>query len=61
MFQVTTNFKLKSFRLKDEPVPEKGSVNLQNNPDLPSEQMQGNLPDTDPIEMPIDPETNLQD
>jgi hypothetical protein len=43
----------------DEPSSEKGSVNLQNNPDVPNAQMQGTLPNTDPIGMPIDPETNL--
>lgn len=41
---------------------EKGSVNLHNNPDVPSDRMdspQGKLPDTDPIGLPIDPATNL--
>jgi len=46
---------------KDEPVSEKGSVNLHNNPDIPSDQMQGTLPNTDPVGMPIDPETNLHE
>ncbi|MBD2196832.1 MULTISPECIES: hypothetical protein [Calothrix] len=45
----------------DEPVSEKGSVNLHNNPEIPSEQMQGTLPNTDPIGMPIDSETNFPD
>ncbi|RUR76720.1 hypothetical protein ACF3DV_06900 [Chlorogloeopsis fritschii PCC 9212] len=43
----------------NEQPSEKGVVNLQNNPDIPNEQMQGTLPNTDPIEMPTDPETNL--
>ncbi len=43
----------------DEAVSEKGSVNLHNNPDIPSDQMQGTLPNTDPTGMPIDSETNL--
>ena len=45
----------------DQQSSEKGSVNLQNNPDVPNAQMQGTLPITDPIGMPIDPETNLQE
>jgi hypothetical protein len=45
----------------DEQVSEKGSINLQNNPDIPSDRIQGTLPNTDPIGMPIDPETNLQE
>lgn len=40
---------------------EKGRVNLQNNPDVPNNEIQGSLPNTDPIGMPIDPETNLQE
>ncbi|MBW4562770.1 MAG: hypothetical protein KME32_16800 [Mojavia pulchra JT2-VF2] len=43
----------------DEQNSEKGSVNLQNNPDIPSDEMQGTLPNTDPVGMPIDPETNF--
>ncbi len=43
----------------NEQSAEKGSVNLQNNPDVPNAQMQGTLPNTDPIGMPINPETNL--
>jgi hypothetical protein len=44
--------------------PEKGAVNLQNNPDVPGDRAnysQGRLPDTDSVEVPIDPETNLPD
>jgi len=46
---------------QDEAVSEKGSVNLHNNPDIPSDQMQETLPNTDPTGMPIDPETSLPD
>jgi len=46
---------------QDEPISEKGSVNLHNNPDIPSDQMSGSLPNTDPVGMPIDPETNLRE
>lgn len=45
----------------DEQSSDKGYVNLQNNPDVPNDQMQGTLPNTDPIGMPIDPETNLRE
>jgi hypothetical protein len=45
----------------NEQSSEKGSVNLHNNPDVPNAQMQGTLPNTDPIGMPIDPETNLRE
>ncbi len=37
---------------------EKGRVNLHNNPDVPGSDAQGTLPDTDPIQRPIDPEVN---
>jgi hypothetical protein len=40
---------------------EKGSVHLQNNPDVPNINVQETLPNTDQIEIPIDPDTNLQD
>lgn len=46
----------------DNPSGEKGSVNLQDNPDVPRDRLdspQDKLPDTDPIGMPIDPSTNL--
>lgn len=36
-----------------------GQVSLQNNPDVPGVGMQGSLPDTDPVQLPNDPETNL--
>jgi hypothetical protein len=36
----------------------KGVVNLHNNPDVPGSDAQGTLPDTDPIKLPIDPDTN---
>ncbi|MBD1821569.1 hypothetical protein H6F51_03465 [Cyanobacteria bacterium FACHB-DQ100] len=39
---------------------DKGSVNFQNNLDVPSDRVQ-NLPDTDSLELPNDPETNLPD
>lgn len=45
----------------DQQPSEKGRVNLQNNPDVPSDEIQGTLPNTDPIGMPLDPETNLQE
>lgn len=45
----------------DEQPSEKGRVNLQNNPDVPSDEIQGTMPNTDPIGMPIDPDTNLQE
>lgn len=44
--------------------PETGSVNLHNNPDVPSDRsdsLQGTVPDSDPIGMPTDPDTNLPD
>ena len=37
---------------------EKGVVNLHNNPDVPGSDAQGTLPDTDPIKLPLDPDTN---
>ena len=37
---------------------EKGRVNLHNNPDVPGSDAQGTLPDTDPIKLPIDSDTN---
>lgn len=40
---------------------EKGSVNLHNNPDVPSSDMQGTLPNTDPIGLPIDTDVNHQE
>jgi hypothetical protein len=43
---------------------EKGAVNLHNNPDVPGNRdnsLSGTLPDTDPVKMPTDPETNLPD
>ncbi|MBD0388279.1 MAG: hypothetical protein ICV54_17675 [Nostoc sp. C3-bin3] len=45
----------------NEQLSEKGSVNLHNNSEIPSDQMQGTLLNTNPIGMPIDPETNLQE
>lgn len=48
----------------NSPSTEKGSVNLHNNPDVPSsreDSPQGALPDTDSTGMPTDPETNLPD
>ncbi|MBW4449316.1 MAG: hypothetical protein KME38_21365 [Spirirestis rafaelensis WJT71-NPBG6] len=45
----------------DKQISEKGSVNLHNNPDVPSDEMQGTLPNTDRIGMPIDAENNLQE
>ncbi len=38
---------------------EQGHINLQHDPDVPEPEMSGNLPDTDPVGLPIDPETNL--
>ncbi|MBD1912104.1 MULTISPECIES: hypothetical protein [unclassified Leptolyngbya] len=46
-----------SFSTGEEHSP--GQVNLQNNPDLPDPDMQGALPDTDPMVMPTDPDANL--
>jgi len=43
----------------EEPSLEQGRVNLQHDPDVPEPEMSGNLPDTDPVGLPIDPETNL--
>jgi hypothetical protein len=43
---------------------ETGSVQLQNNPDVPSDRqdsLEGVLPDTDPMVLPNNPETNLPD
>ncbi|MBD1917845.1 MULTISPECIES: hypothetical protein [Cyanophyceae] len=40
---------------------EQGQVNLQNNPDTPGEGMQGTLPNTDPVGMPLDPDTNIEE
>lgn len=38
---------------------QKGRVNLQNNPDVPNDEIQGTLPNTDLIGMPLNPDTNL--
>lgn len=38
---------------------EKGAVHLQNNPNPPDAQVQGTLPDTDPISLPLEPDVNL--
>ncbi|HEY9761665.1 MAG TPA: hypothetical protein V6D07_04020, partial [Trichocoleus sp.] len=35
---------------------DKGQVNLQNNPDIPGDEMQGTLPNTDPVSLPLDPD-----
>ena len=46
----------------DDQSAEKGSIKLQNNPDVPSQHADsasGKLPDTDPMVVPLDPETNL--
>ncbi|MBD2459569.1 hypothetical protein H6G89_00805 [Oscillatoria sp. FACHB-1407] len=43
---------------------EKGSINLQNNPDIPGDRNdtpQADLPDTDQMKLPINAETNLRD
>jgi hypothetical protein len=40
---------------------EAGQVHLRSNPDVANDQMQGTLPNTDPIGMPIDPDTNHQE
>lgn len=40
---------------------EKGEVHLQNNPNPPDSGEQGNLPDTDAIGLPLDPDTHLPD
>ncbi len=40
---------------------ERGQVKLQNNPDTPGEGGQGTLPNTDPIGMPLDPDTNIEE
>ena len=39
---------------------EKGTVHLQNNLDLADSDIQGTLPDTDPIELPLDTDVNHQ-
>jgi hypothetical protein len=43
----------------DEEQSEKGSVHLQNNSNIPDTSLQGTLPDTDSIQLPIDSDTNL--
>ncbi|MEW6497987.1 MAG: hypothetical protein AB1589_36630 [Cyanobacteriota bacterium] len=43
----------------DREQSEKGHVNLHNNPDVANSNAQGKLPDTDPIELPIDSDVNL--
>jgi len=43
----------------EEPSLEQGRVNLQRDSDVPEQEMSGNLPDTDPVGLPIDPATNL--
>ena len=48
----------------DQQSAEEGSVQLQSNPDVPSDQqdsLEGTLPDTDPMVLPNNPETNLPD
>ena len=40
---------------------EKGKVNLHNNPDTPNSDLQASLPNTDPVSLPIDPNTNHQE
>jgi hypothetical protein len=47
-----------------DPSPEKGAVNLHNNPDVPSSRSsspQGKLPDTGAIQLPMNDDTNLPD
>ena len=49
---------------KEESAIERGAVNLHNNPDVPADSnnsLQGVLPDTEQIGMPIDPAANLPD
>lgn len=43
----------------DRESPDKGRVNLHNNPNVPDADMQGKLPNTDPVGAPLDPDTNL--
>lgn len=48
----------------DSSSAEKGTVHLHNNPDVPGDRedsLAGTLPDTDPIGLPTDPDTNLPD
>lgn len=40
---------------------DKGKVQLHNNPDVPSGDMPGALPNTDPVSLPLDPSTNQQE
>jgi len=47
---------------QEHPIAEKGAVNLHNNPDVPSdrpESLQDELPDTNPMMLPINTSTNL--
>ncbi len=41
--------------------PEVGYLHLQDNSDVANDQIQGTLPNTDPIGLPIDPATNHQE
>jgi hypothetical protein len=45
----------------DRKQPEKGRVNLHNNPDVADSNAQGTLPNTDPVGLPIDSDVNHQE
>jgi hypothetical protein len=45
----------------DEEQSDKGSVHLQNNPNVLDTDVQGVLPDTDQMKLPIDSDVNLPD
>lgn len=45
--------------IQEESSSQKGSINLQNNPDAPGAEGQGNVPDTDSMSLPSDQGTNL--
>lgn len=45
--------------LADPKQSDKGSVHLQNNPDVPDTKVQGTLPNTDQIGLPINSDVNL--
>lgn len=45
----------------DTELPEKGRVNLHNNPDVADSNAQGTLPNTDPVGVPINSDVNHQE
>ena len=45
----------------DQEQPEAGYLHLQDNSDVANDQIQGTLPNTDPIGLPLNPATNHQE